>query len=81
MVDANLRTASDATQFAYAQSTGRVIFTHDEDFLALASQSKQHTGIVFCKLQARSIGQIIQSLDLIWEVLDASEMNNNIEYL
>src|SRR5436190_1368697 len=81
VVDAKLRTASDEVQFACAQSTGRVIFSHDDDILVLASEAVHHAGVAYCELHSRSIGQIIQGLELIWEVLDASEMHNNIEYL
>lgn len=81
VTDSKLRTASDEAQFTYAQSTGRVIFTHDEDILVLASKADQHAGVAYCELHARSIGQIIQGLELIWQVLDASEMINNIEFI
>ena len=63
VIDANLRTASDEQHFAFAQSSGRVIFTHDDDILVLASQVKHHAGIAYCELHARSIGQIIQGLE------------------
>ncbi len=33
--EVNLRGASDPTQFDYAQSTGRVLITHDTDFLRI----------------------------------------------
>jgi predicted nuclease of predicted toxin-antitoxin system len=81
VMDSNLRTATDQEQFAYAQKTGRVIFSHDDDILVLASRADHHAGVAFCELHVRTIGQIIQGLALIWEVLEADEMYNNIEFI
>ena len=38
-------------------------------------------GIVYCLQTSKSIGEILQGLVLIWEVLNAEEMNNHLEYL
>ena len=80
-MDANLLAATDEAQFAYAQETGRVIFSHDDDILVLASRAENHAGVAFCELQSSSVGQIIHGLALLWEVLDAAEMYNNIEFI
>ena len=40
-----LRTASDPAQLAYVQREGRVLVTHDADFLRLASEGVDHPGI------------------------------------
>ncbi len=60
---------------------GRVIFTQDTDFLRLNQSSINHLGIVYCPQQTKSIGQIIQGLVLIWELLEPEEMLGRIEYL
>ena len=71
----------DEVQLAFVCEQGRVIVTHDTDFLRLASQSADHWGVAFCKKNARSLGEIIRSLVLISEVLSPDEMRGWIEYL
>lgn len=72
---------ADEVQLAFACEQGRVIVTHDTDFLRLASQSAAHSGVAFCKKNARSLGEIIRSLVLIYEALSPDEMQGWIEYL
>jgi hypothetical protein len=58
-----------------------VIFTQDEDFLIIASRTSDYPGIAYCKQGTRSIGQIIESLVLIYEVYTPEEMIGRIEFL
>ena len=44
------------------------------DFLRLNQSNIYHLGIVYCPQQTKSIGQIIQGLVLIWELLEPEEM-------
>ena len=71
----------DEVQLAYVQEQKRVIVTHDTDFLRLASQNIEHNGIAFCKKGSRTMGEIIRSLTLIYEVLTPEEMKGIVEYL
>jgi predicted nuclease of predicted toxin-antitoxin system len=71
----------DEVQLAFACQQGRVIVTHDTDFLRLASQNAAHWGVAFCKKNTRSLREIIRSLVLIYEVLSPDEMRGWIEYL
>lgn len=71
----------DEIQLAFAREQGRVIVTHDTDFLRLARQITDHWGVAFCKKNARSLGEIIRSLVLIYQVLTPEEMVSWIEYL
>ena len=80
-VDAGLRTLSDREHLKYATTEGRVVVTHDRDFLRMASQGNQHAGIANCHKEARSIGDLIRALQLIYDVLTPDEMKNQIEYL
>lgn len=57
----------DEVQLAFACNQGRVIVTHDTDFLKLASQTTDHWGIAFCQKDTRSIGEMIRCLVLIYE--------------
>ncbi|MCA9920065.1 MAG: hypothetical protein KC445_19040, partial [Anaerolineales bacterium] len=59
----------------------RAIFTQDRDFLILASQSSNHAGIVYAPKNNRSIGQLLNSLQLIYELLSPEEMRDHIEYI
>lgn len=80
-VEAGLRTASDLAQLDFIRQHQRVIFTHDQDFLIIASRTTNHPGIVYCKQKTRSLGQIIQGLTLIDEVYSPEEMSGRVEYL
>lgn len=72
--------ASDAEHFALATSRRLVILTQDDDFLVLASKTKEHYGVVYAR-QGRSIGAIVSGAVLVAENLDAEDMMNHIEYL
>jgi predicted nuclease of predicted toxin-antitoxin system len=78
--DACLLGATDAAQMAYGLTHGRVIFTQDDDFLALAAGGAGHAGLAYCAPNTRAIGQIIGALELIWEVYEPNEMSNRVEF-
>lgn len=80
-VEAGLRTTDDSEHLDFIWREGRVVVTHDADFLRYASQSTDHLGIAYCHMGARSIGEIIRSLILIYEVLTPEEMTGHVEYL
>ena len=77
--EAGLRTRSDTAQLDYIRGEGRVITTHDTDFLQIAGTTSDHSGIVYCDKTARSIGQIIRGL--IYEVLTPEEIRGQVEFL
>ena len=79
--EAGLLHASDDDQFGTAVSEGRVIVTQDTDFPRMAASGREHAGIAFCPVQTRSIGQIVRSLLLIWEVYEPDEIRNRIEFI
>jgi predicted nuclease of predicted toxin-antitoxin system len=80
-VEAGLMSASDPTQLDQAVQEGRVIVTHDRDFLALAMSGHPHEGIAYCHSNSRSIGEIIGALKLIYDCSTPDEMRNQVEYL
>jgi len=55
--------------------------THDDDFLRLAATTGDHPGIAYCHKEARTIGQVIGALRLIYEVLTPDEIQGRVEYL
>jgi hypothetical protein len=54
--------------------------TMDSDFLLLASDGVSHAGIAYANPQ-RSIGHLIGSLMLVYDVLTLADMTNHVEYL
>jgi hypothetical protein len=78
--DAGLLGASDEQHMAYALQEGRVIVTHDDDFLTLAAQNP-HAGIAYCAPRTRSIGDIVRYLCLMNDYLEPQEMDDRIEFL
>ena len=80
-VEVGLLTMEDAAQLAYALGEGRLIVTHDADFLRMDAQGVEHAGIAYCHKSARSVGEIIRTLMLIYEVLEPEELKGRVEYL
>ncbi|MDY6803754.1 MAG: DUF5615 family PIN-like protein [Cyanobacteriota bacterium] len=80
-VEASLRGQSDESQLAFASREGRVLVTHDDDFLKLASVSREHSGIAYCHQESRSLGEIVTTLVLMHEVYAPEEMMGRVEYL
>jgi predicted nuclease of predicted toxin-antitoxin system len=78
--EAGLRTQDDLAHLSFARAEGRVIVTRDQDFLRLASEGVDHSGIVFYTAN-QSIREIIEGLILIYEVLTPDELAGQIEYL
>ena len=78
---AGLMSVTDAQQVSYGLAQGRVIFTQDRDLLRLDAAGVQHAGIAYSTKDTKSIGEIIQGLVLMWEVLEPEEMQNRVEYL
>lgn len=72
---------SDNTQLEFAQHEGRVIVTHDDDFLRIASVRNDHRGVAYCRKDTRSVGDIVNQLILIYEVLTPEEMQGQVQFL
>lgn len=77
----NLIGADDEVQWQLVVFEQRVLVTSDSDFLNFHDEGRPHWGITYCHQQSRTVGQLIHALELIWEVLDPSEMQNRVEYL
>ena len=80
LVEADMLGASDEEHLAFARSQGRVIVTHDDDFLRLAAEGIDHAGIVYAP-QGRTVGTMVQGLTLIAQVLTPEEMHGHIEFI
>lgn len=79
--DVGLVGATDREHLEFCRAQGRTIFTEDTDFLVFHQAGEHHPGIVYCHQQSRTIGEIVRSLALIWELCDSNEMANRLEYI
>ena len=68
-----------------ATRLGRIVFTQDDDFLAIGHEwqnsGREFAGIVYAHQLRITIGQAINDLELIAKVMTADEMGNRIEFL
>jgi hypothetical protein len=71
----------DLEQLIFAAQQNRVMVTMDSDFILLAARGIPHAGIAFARPGSRSIGDLVQGLILIYQVLNPDQMRNQIEYL
>ena len=71
---------TDREQLSFALSERRVMVTMDSDFLMLASEGVSHAGIAYANPQ-RSIGELIGSLMLVYDVLTCDDLMNHVEYV
>lgn len=72
---------SDINHLKRAVRLGRVLCTHDTDYLILDAEGFPHKGIVFGIQEKHSIGDWVKGLELICGVYNAADMENHIEYL
>jgi hypothetical protein len=79
-VDAGLLGTPDEEHSTRARSESCVLFTQDDDFLRLHAADVEHAGLVYAP-QGTSIGDIICGLMLVYQVLDAEDMLQNVEFL
>jgi len=79
--EANLLGATDEAHLAFAYGSGRVMVTHDDDYLRLHARGNAHAGVAYCRQGARSIGEMLETLVLIYEVMSPEEMENKVVYL
>lgn len=79
--EAGMLRAPDDDHLKLAHREGRVMFTQDEDFLRLHAAGTPHAGIVYIHQQSASISVMVHGLILIYEVLEADEMENHLEFL
>ena len=79
--DVGLIGATDEAQLAYCRDQCRVLVTSDADMLRLHGQGVEHAGIAYLTAASGSLGDVIRALEFIWQVLEAEDMRNRVEYL
>ena len=75
----------DAIILDRAMSLGRVVFTRDDDFLAIAQARQMNgipfAGVVYAKQIIVSIGTCVKDLETIAGVYNPEDMLDKVEYL
>ena len=79
--EAGLLGAPDEDYLAHSRAAGRVLVTHDSDFLRLHRQNQRHAGIAYSQQGTRTIGELVAGLVVIYEVLDSGEMVGQVEFI
>jgi len=79
--DSGLIGAPDLGHVEFALGEGRVIFTHDSDFLRIADRGEAHAGVVYCHPRDHSIGEIILGLVALWRHCGSEDMRNRVVFL
>ena len=86
-LDAGRTGRADAEQLRFATSAGRVVVTHDTDYLVLAAnfqaRGEVFAGVAFClaRKYARNVGKLAHALADLHGVFTADDMQNHLEYL
>jgi hypothetical protein len=77
--------AEDEEVLQRATTLGRVLFTQDEDLLALAHRyqtaNRFFSGLVYAQQMDVSIGKCVADLEIIAKASSAEEMANRVEFL
>lgn len=76
---------SDPDILQRATALGRIVFTLDDDFLAIAADWLESrldfAGVVYAHQLGITIGQAVRDLELLATVLELDDMRNRIEFL
>jgi hypothetical protein len=68
-----------------ATDLGRIVFTQDDDFLAIGHQwqisGRTFAGIVYAHQLRITVGHAVRDLELIAQLMTPDEMKNRIEFL
>jgi hypothetical protein len=75
----------DSELLSIATQAGRVLFTHDHRFRALAEQwqreGRPFGGLLFGPAEGVSVGQYVRDLELIAKASEPAEWRNVVDYL
>lgn len=79
------RRSDDEALLVRATALERILFTQDEDLLAIASewqrQSRPFVGLVYCHQLGPGIGEIVEDLELIATCANDDEVRNHVVFL
>jgi hypothetical protein len=75
----------DALLLDRAEALDRVLFSQDQDLLAIAHRwlrmGRPFAGLAYAPQLGITIGQAVRDLELLARVLDPADMRNRIEFL
>ncbi|WP_165233388.1 DUF5615 family PIN-like protein [Aquisphaera insulae] len=78
-------TWDDERLLARADELGRVLFSQDDDLLAIANRWQQErrgfSGLIYGHQLRISIGQAVHDLGLISQVYDPEDMRDRVEFI
>ncbi len=78
--EAGMMGRTDEEHLAFAHREGRVLYTQDDDLLALAAAGVPHAGIAYLR-QGASIGKAVRGLLVIHRGLNAEKTQGRVEFL
>jgi hypothetical protein len=73
--------ATDFSHLKRATDLGRVLCTHDQDFLRLAVEGVEHAGIAFSLQATSSIGSWVRALRSLHTRLGPDDARNQVFFL
>ena len=83
--DDNAANLSDSELLDRAQTLQRVLFSFDDDLLAIATQRQRggipFTGVIYAHPLRSSIGACIRDLEIIAKAGEAEDLANRVEFL
>jgi hypothetical protein len=79
--DLELLGDADVNHLERATAMGYVLCTYDSDYVKLASEGVEHTGIIYGHFRQHGIGEWVKGLILYHAVYTAEEMRNRVEYM
>ncbi len=76
---------SDPILLDRATELGRVIFTQDDDFLAIANSRQQEgvnfSGVIYAHQQYVTVGECVRDLEIIAKASEPEDLINQVQYL
>jgi uncharacterized protein with PIN domain len=72
---------SDPNHLRRATSMGRVLCTHDQDFLRLAAEGVEHAGIAFAPQNRANIGGWVRNLRALHARYESAGVKNQVFFL
>ena len=79
--DLNLLGDSDPNHLNRATRMERVLCTYDTDYVQMAAEGVEHSGIVIGQPELHYIGEWVKWLELMHAVYVPEDMRNRVEYL
>lgn len=79
--DLGLLGESDINHLNLTIAEGRVLYTHDADYIGMYTGGTDHLGIIFGQQQRHGVGDWVKFLELVYSVYTANETKNRLEYV